>query len=521
MLLTDLLAGSVDRFPEKTALIFPDANISFRILDNQSSQIACRLRSLNIGEGDRVAILYENAPAAVAFFWGILKSGAEVVDVPHLAGTGTIERILDECRPAALVTSERQLHRLLAAGGYSLPRIVFAEVPQSVPGRECHALRDIVAEEVPESVTPRVRETDVALIVYTSGTTGAPKGVMLSHRNLLSNIYAVNSIMGLTSDDSILVVVPLNFIHGRMQLLTHAFIGGTMVFATGFHFPQQMVDALLRYEVTGFSGVPYHFSMLLERTNIVQTRLPSLRYVVLTGGAAMPTLLQKISQALPGTAIHIGYGQTEASPRISNLSPWTPWTAASLGHPVGVPIAGVRVDIVDERGASVAPGTVGEVVVSGPNIMCGYVSGDERTSGKIDEFGRLHTGDLGALDSQGYLFLAGRTSEMIKCAGERVYAGEVESVLYAHPAIRECAALGVPDDTLGERIVACVRVHPEMTVSGDDIRSHCLKFLPLVRVPREIRFTDALPKTGSGKVDRRGLLAEFQNLHQASQRRGS
>jgi len=335
---------------------------------------------------------------------------------------------------------------------------------------------------------------------------------MLSHRNLLSNIYAVNSIMRLTSDDSILLVVPLNFIHGRMQLLTHAFIGGTMVFAAGFQFPQQIVDALLRHKITGFSGVPFHFSMLLERTNIAHTRLPSLRYVVLTGGAAAPVLLQKISQALPGTAIHIGYGQTEASPRISNLSPWTPPATAGIGHPVGLPIPGVRVDILDDRGAIVAPGTVGEVVVSGPNLMCGYVSGDERKSGKIDEFGRLHTGDLGALDNQGYLFLTGRTSEMIKCAGERVYAGEIESVLYAHPAIRECAALGVPDDILGERIVACVRVHPEMIVSGDDIRSHCLKFLPLVRVPREIRFTDVLPKTGSGKVDRRSLLAEFQNL---------
>jgi long-chain acyl-CoA synthetase len=513
MLLSDLIAQSADRFPEKTALIFPDDSISFGALHRQSSQIAARLRKLGIGPGARVAILHENTLAAVIFFWGILKSGAQIVDVPCLAGVGTISGILAESKPAALLTSERQLQRLSTASAESLPSIVLAGTmpPSQIRGRRHYSLAEITNTEVADVTRPLVDECDVALIVYTSGTTGQPKGVMLSHRNLLSNILAVNSIMGLTSDDSILVVVPLHFIHGRMQLLTHALIGGTMAFSTGFQFPQQIVEDLVRYGVTGFSGVPYHFSILLERTNLAAKPLPHLRYVVVMGGALPPHALRKLSDTLAGVAIHIGYGQTETSPRITNLSPSK---VLSKTGSCGLPVPGVRVDIVgeDEDGSTLPPGTIGEIVVSGPNVMCGYVSGDEITSGKIDEFGRLHTGDLGKVDGEGYLYLVGRKSELIKSAGERVFPSEIETVLDAHPAIRESAVLGIPDDILGERIVSCVVLHPGANVKTEDLRTHCLQFLPLVRVPREIRFSDGLPKTSSGKTDRSRLAAHFHEI---------
>jgi acyl-CoA synthetase (AMP-forming)/AMP-acid ligase II len=159
---------------------------------------------------------------------------------------------------------------------------------------------------------------------------------------------------------------------------------------------------------------------------------------------------------------------------------------------------------------------VGEVVASGPNIMCGYVSGDEICSQKIDSFGRLHTGDIGRFDHHGYLYLAGRKSHLIKSAGERVFPGEVESVLDLHPAVRESAVLGVPDRILGEKIVACVVLKPGAEIEADALRTHCLKLLPLVRTPREIRFTQGLPKTESGKIDRRGVEGHFNELGRAN-----
>ncbi|HEY1528401.1 MAG TPA: class I adenylate-forming enzyme family protein [Candidatus Angelobacter sp.] len=515
MPLPDLIAGTAERFAGKTALVFPDQSISFGALYLQSRLVAARLQRLGIGPGARVAILHENALAPVIFFWGILASGAQVVDVPCLAGVETIDEILAECQPAAIVLSVHQRERLMQTGAKALPGVVLMEAPSTIsPGvRSYYSLSEIVASESSDATLPRMHDSSVALIIYTSGTTGRPKGVMLSHRNLLTNIAAANSRVGLTSDDSILMVVPLHFIHGRMQLLTHTLVGGTIAFSEGFHFPQQVIQELAKYQVTGFSGTPYHFYTLLERTDIAATRLPQLRYVLVTGGAMRPDGLISLSKALPGVEIHVAYGQTEASPRITYLGPLE---VLSNPESSGRPLPGVLVQILAEDGSELPPGTVGEVVASGPNIMCGYVSGDESGSQKIDAFGRLHTGDIGRLDDHGHLCLAGRKSDLIKSAGERVFPREVEIVLDMHPAVRESAVLGVPDRILGEKIVACVVLKPGEAIDADAIRTHCLKLLPLVRTPREIRFTQGLPKTESGKIDRRGVVAHFNELGRAN-----
>jgi long-chain acyl-CoA synthetase len=507
MLLPELLVQSAERFPEKPALIFPREQTSFGALHLQSSLVAGRLRKLGIGRGDRVAVLYENSVAAVVFFWGVLKSGAQSVDIPLLTGTATINKILAECKPKALVASDRQLRRL-TQDECRLPEVILTQGQTQLPING-HSLDEIIATEDNQFPETKAYDWEPALIVYTSGTTGDPKGVMLSHRNLLSNIHASNELMRLTSEDSILVVVPLHFIHGRMQLLTHALIGGTMVFSAGFQFPQKIVEDLRYYGVTGFSGVPYHFSTLLDRTTLGSMLLPDLRYVVITGGALSAHAIARLSEALPRVAIHIAYGQTETAPRITYLSPTE--VLSRMGS-CGLPLCGVNVEIVDDDGGSLPPGATGEVVVSGPNVMCGYVSGDEVTSEKIDPFGRLHTGDLGRLDSQGYLYIVGRKSELIKSAGERIFPREIESVLDAHPAILESAVLGIPDELLGERIVACIVVDPVAGLNSDEVRRHCLQFLPLVRVPREVRFSSGLPKTSSGKIDRCKLITHYSEI---------
>jgi acyl-CoA synthetase (AMP-forming)/AMP-acid ligase II len=174
------------------------------------------------------------------------------------------------------------------------------------------------------------------------------------------------------------------------------------------------------------------------------------------------------------------------------------------------------VQILAEDGSELAPGSIGEVVASGPNVMCGYVSGDETDLQKIDSFGRLHTGDIGKFDHRGHLLLAGRKSDMIKSAGECVFPGEVESVLEVHPAVRESAVLGMPDPVLGEKIVACVVLKPGALVEAETLRTHCLKLLPEIRTPREILFTESLPKTESGKIDRRGVAATFREPGRAN-----
>jgi acyl-CoA synthetase (AMP-forming)/AMP-acid ligase II len=480
MLLSDLLAASTDQHPDREAAVFPkDVRYTWSELDDLANRVAGHLASSGVSAGDRVAILWENEPAALHAFWGVQRLGAQVVDVPHLAARDTIEWVLEEAKPKALVAQPKLLEKL---DGMPVPPVVMTELSDLAPA---------------DRARPNVSPDDPALIIYTSGSTGRPKGVMLSHANLISNVSAANEWIRLTHQDSILVLVPLSFIHGRMQLLTHALVGGRLCFSAGFHFPRKVVEEIAQHRVTGFSGVPYHFKQLMKPFS--QASLPDLKYVLVTGGALSVEELDQLQAALPNAGIHLAYGQTEASPRITYVGPEHVFVKRGS---CGRALPGTKVEVVGEDGNALPAGQIGEVVASGPHIMRGYVSGDERSSGRIDDRGRLRTGDLGRFDEDGFLFLVGRSSQMIKCSGERIFPKEIEDVLDLHPAVKESAVLGVPDAELGERIVACVALHDGLGFELPEMRSHCLKSMSFVRVPRVLYVFDALPKTNSGKIDR-------------------
>jgi len=507
MRLPDFLAEAARRFPDKDAAVFGNEKIGFGALDRASRQVAARLLRLGIGPRGRVAILYENTLPGLIYFWGVLRAGAEPVDIPGLSGTAAIATMLAECRPAALAVAPRQLAKLGAEALAVAPPILLSTADAGqTDGRAVIALEEILASEAPADGTSDVRPEDVAMIIYTSGTTGRPKGVMLSHDNLRSNVLAFNSRIGLTSDDSLLVIVPLHFIHGRIQLLTHTLLGATLYFSAGFQFPKTVLGEIVQHQVTGVSGVPFHFVTLLSHTKLASTALPHLKNITITGGAPAPAALRQLQDAVPHARIHLNYGQTESSPRLTYLGP------DEIFHRVGScgrALPGVTLELLGEDDRPVAIGEVGQVVASSPGIMKGYVSGDERTSGRIDEQGRLRTGDLGRFDEDGYLYLAGRSSEMIKSAGERIFPREIEEVIDTFEGVAESAVLGLPDPILGEKLVACIKVKDGETVALGDLRTHCLKSLPFVRTPREMRFVKALPKTASGKIVRAALKATF------------
>lgn len=523
MLLPDLLRRAAARFPDKLAIHFPDApantpaaadpalstRISFRQLDEASDRIARRLAALGVGPGDRVGIVSENAPEAYTFFWGVLKSGAESVDLPAQAGAATLEGVVEEARPKAVFVQARLLGKIFEGG--ARPAVYPAHLVTTADGAAeatklgftVTTLEGTLATEPAEFAPLELSPDAVAMIVYTSGTTGRPKGVMLSHDNLWSNISSANGWVGLTDADSILLVVPFYFVHGRMQILTHMMIAGTIFVSAGFQFPTVVLNELKKYAVTGWSGVPYHFITLMERTKVKDAPPPALEYVLVTGGALSLAHLHELHATLPGVGIHTAYGQTEASPRITWLGP-DDMFGPKKGS-AGKPLPGVRVDIVDGEGRALPAGQVGEVAAAGPNIMKGYVSGDHVSSGRIDAEGRLRTGDLGRIDEDGFLWLVGRSSDMIKSAGERVFPKEVEDVILQHPAVAECAVIGVKDPTLGEKISAIVALREGHTLTLNELRSFCLKLLPFVRAPRDLRVVAALPKTASGKINRGGL----------------
>jgi long-chain acyl-CoA synthetase len=502
MLLQELLRSSAARFPDKPAAIFPgggpQGRIGFAELDEKSDRVAAWLAAKGIGPGDRVAMLADNALPGLVAFWGILKSGAQNVDVPTLASPATIQAVLDEAKCAAIVIDPAQLAKHGGEGGLALPKV---RVSWDGPHPGAVELAEILAGDAP-APSPACSPHDVAMIVYTSGTTGRPNGVMLSHTNFVSNLAAANDLMGLSSDDSILVVVPLYYIHGRMQLLLHAMLGGTVVFSAGFAFPAKVHAELQSSGVTGFSGVPYHFKQLLDRSKIAERPPSALKYVLITGGALPQSDLRRLADALPQVGIHLAYGQTEAAPRITWIGPDELFVKEGS---VGRALPGVVLEILGPDEEPVGPNVVGEVAAGGPNIMKGYVSGDERELGKIDSRGRLRTGDLGKLDDDGHLFLVGRSSEMIKSAGERIFPQEIEEVLASHPEVREVAVIGLPDPMLGERVVAYVILAPAAAVDRAGLKAHCLAGLPFVRVPKEFHIVDDLPQTASGKVSRAAL----------------
>ncbi|MFO0722498.1 MAG: class I adenylate-forming enzyme family protein [Myxococcota bacterium] len=508
MLLPELLRQSARKFPDKPAFIFPAARLSFGELDAMSDRFARRLRAHGIQRGARVGIISENTPAAIAAFWGVLKSGAESVDLPAQAGLPTLELVVEEAKPRAVFVDGKLIFKIFGEKRPAVfPELLFTTADGRADAEKLGFKTEIVDEIMAsgDGEAPSLsgtQEDDVAMIVYTSGTTGRPKGVMLSHRNLYSNISSANSLVGLTDADSILLVVPFYFIHGRMQILTHAMISGTIVVSAGFQFPTVVLDELKKHETSGFSGVPYHFITLMERTKLKETPLPKLRYVLCTGGAMSLQNLDELHAAIPNTGIHTAYGQTEASPRITYIGPSEIFVKRGSA---GKELPGVRVDIVDGEGRALARGQIGEVAVAGPNIMKGYVSGDEKSSGRIDAEGRLRTGDLGRIDEDGHLFLVGRSSDMIKTAGERVFPKEVEDVVLSHPSVSEAAVIGVKDPALGEKIVTMVVLKEGATLTLAELRTHCVKVMPFVRAPRELKILAALPKTASGKINRGGL----------------
>lgn len=524
MLLFEWLRADAQKHPDKPAAIFSgpsgvegEDRISFAELDRRSDAVAAFLQSRGVGRGDRVALLCDNTLPALCWFWGTLKAGAATVDVPGLAGRATIQAVLDEARPKAICLDPAAANKhCIGESALRLPELVLTTrelcdalaSPSSGEAREVVALSTMLENGgTPQPIT--VAPEHPALIVYTSGTTGRPNGVMLSHANFASNLEAGNALVGLTSEDSLLMVVPLHYIHGRMQLLWYAMIGGTVVFSAGFAFPQKVLLELIEHKTTGFSGVPFHFKQLMDRSKMSKTPPQTLRQVLITGGALPIDELKRLNAMLPNTGIHIAYGQTEASPRITYIGPDELFVKAVEGKfSVGKALPGTTLEILGSDEQPVGPGEIGEVAAGGPNIMLGYVSGDHRELGKIDAQGRLRTGDLAYLDDDGHLYLAGRSSEMIKSAGERIFPQEIEAVLAAHPRVDEVAVIGIKDATLGERMVAYVYLTHGEPVEKSSLKALCLESLPFVRVPKVFVLRDEpLPKTASGKI-RRGKLRE-------------
>lgn len=304
------------------------------------------------------------------------------------------------------------------------------------------------------------------------------------------------------------MVVPLHYVHGQMMLISLCMRGAKLEFMTSFVFPSAVTKKLKTQEITCLSGVPYHFSALLSRGEFLTTDLPSLRWIGVTGGALSPDKLLKISDSKPDLDIHIGYGQTECSPRITRLDPAK---IRSKPSSIGSVEPGLQIHVLNSQGLPVAEGATGELVVSGPSVMHGYWNDSKGTAKVIDSQGRLHTGDLAYRDSDGDIFIRGRVQAMIKSAGERIFPEELEAILQLHPAVSDVAVVGEPDELYGQLVIAHVAlVEADLESIADTLKlveSHCLDHVPFARAPRRYQHWVALPRKDNGKIDKQRLIA--------------
>ena len=494
------LLATAARMPSAAAVSDGGCRADYATLAASAKRFAGLLQGHGVRAGDRVAVMLPNRYEAVVACYGCWLAGAVVVPLNAQASRRELSAWLAHCEPVVVLvesgSAEAEAAVAAAASGACVLRLPQQRAPAWPDS--CDRLESGAAGA-----------GDLAMILYTSGTSGAPKGVALAHANLLANVDAVVEDIGLAADDCTVSVLPFYYAYGASVLHTHLSVGAHVVLEANLVFPHLVVETLAREAATGFSGVPSTFALLVERGVLEGRALPQLRYLTQAGGAMTVALATRLRALLPGVRLHVMYGQTEATARLASVPP-----ARLDDKPgsAGRAIRGVGLQVRDEDGEPVPAGVEGEVWATGPGIMRGYWR-DPAATALVLRDGWLRTGDVGRIDDEGYLFLAGRRSDMIKTGAHRVHPLDVEEALLEHPGIEQVAVAGVADGLLGQVVKAWV-VARSPGLDENAVRAHCRGRLAPWKIPRDVDFVSALPRTASGKV-RRASLAGPVNLETA------
>jgi len=486
LVLPQMLARSAAAHGERVAVADAGRTLTYGELDEKVSGLARALRAQGLEAGERVAIALESSWQYVVALYGAHRAGAVAVPLNVQAKGQDLSRWLRHSDARFLIAG---------SGLRELPSVL-----QDI-GQEL-VLVDVEATGPANTRLPDLDARMPATIMYTSGTTGEPKGVLLSHGNLASNACSIADYLGLCESSSIVTILPFYYAYGSSVLHSHLARGGRIVIEKGFTFPHLVMAAVARERATGFAGVPSTFALMLSRVDVSQYDLSSLEYLTQAGGAMSPTLTRQVCEAFPGRRLFVMYGQTEATSRISYLEPRR--LHDKLGS-VGKPLPGVQWELRGDYGSVCPVGEVGQLWVKGPNVMMGYWRNPAATD-RVLAGGWLDTGDQGHLDAEGFLFLAGRRSDIIKVGAHRVHPQDIEAVISELPGVHEVAVVGMDDAVLGEVTRALVVLRPGSELSVQQIRRHCLENLAGYKVPKVVEFVADLPRTASGKVKRHGLI---------------
>ncbi len=489
------LEANARAYETHEALVEGDTRWTYGQLLEQVDAAASGFHGLGIQPGERVGLMLFNQKEFLVAFYALRKLGAVVVPINLNMLPEDIGFVIMNSGIRRMVISDSLYPNLK-----HVP-LQFIMVGDATDG---HLAYDSLLTTSGTTGPVSVNDTDLAFLMYTSGTTGHPKGVMLSERNLKSNYEGFVQLAQFTHSDRMLLALPLFHAFGLIVAYAGLQRGATLILIPKF-MPRSIVEALAHEKITLLPLVPTLFSVILEllqkHGNI---QLPELRYCI-SGGASLPAKLLERIEAVLKAPVMEGYGMTETSPVIAFNDP----SVGSIPSSVGKPLANIQVRIQKEDGSIGAVSETGEIQVKGDNVMLGYYNLPEETQAILTQDGWLRTGDQGYLDPQGRLFINGRIKDLIIKAGENIAPIGIEDVLYHHPAIRDAAVVGIPDPKLGEDIAACVSLKEGQSVTASELLRHCREHLPAAYVPRMVEILPELPKNPTGKIMKKRLREQL------------
>ncbi|CAH0344415.1 fatty acid--CoA ligase family protein [Bacillus sp. CECT 9360] len=512
MNITEQLHETAVRIAGKPAYYFMDQATSYGELDGAVTKFADGLHKLGVSKGDHVALLLGNSPHFIIGMYGALRAGATVIPVNPIYTPDEIGYILNNGDVKVVIALDL-LVPLLEKLNPMLPSVehmVICETQQEKGEADISKLSiypkmksftSMVATGDLSFTGPAVDEEDTAVILYTSGTTGKPKGAMLTHKNLYSNANDVGDYLKITEDDRVVTTLPMFHVFCLTVVFNAPLMrGGTLIVVPKFS-PQEIFRLVKKYEATVFAGVPTMYNFLQQFPDGNPEDFKSLRLSI-SGGASLPVALLKAFEQKFNVFVSEGYGLSEASP----VTTFNPLDRPRKPGSIGRNIQNVENKVVNEMGEEVPINEVGELIVKGPNVMKGYYKLPEETAATLKN-GWLYTGDLARMDEEGYFYIVDRKKELIIVGGYNVYPREVEEVLFAHPDIVEAAVIGVPDPNQGE-VVQAFAVKKNDALTEADLLTYCRDHLAKYKVPKSIEFIDELPKNTTGKILRRSLKAQ-------------
>jgi amino acid adenylation domain-containing protein len=502
MRVEDFLRDSARRLPGREALVAGGRRFTYAELDALTDRLAAGLAAAGLTRGDRAVVFMDNCWQAVVAIFAIMKAGGVFSPIHPTTKPDKLAYVIDNCRASALLTTGKLIGpaREAVERATAKPLLMAAEAAGALSFEA--ALDTAGAPPFPGIAL------DLSMLVYTSGSTGFPKGVMMTHQNVVFAATSISTYLGMSGDDVVMNVVPLSFDYGLYQALMCARVGATLVLEKSFAFPQAIFAKMRAERCTGLPLVPTMAAMILQMRDLGPETLPDLRYISNTAAALPPAHIMRLRQTFPQAELYSMYGLTECK-RCTYLPP------AELDRrpgSVGIAIPGTEAYVADENGAPVPHGEVGELHIRGPHVMKGYWEAEAATTkalgaGPFPWERVLRTGDLFRADEDGFLYFLGRKDDIIKTRGEKVAPKEVENALYALPGVREAAVVGVEDPILGAAIKAFVAAEPDAKLDAQSVIRHCAKLLEDFMVPKHVEFRAELPKSANGKIDRRALIA--------------